>query len=224
MQRIVDPEFTEDPDVDPHELAQSFDDLERANRSFGGVDPVVESVFALDVRWLLDVGCGSADIPRALLREARSRGRRLEIVALDRRDVVLDIARTRTPDEPLMRFVRADARLLPFPDAAFDVATCNLTLHHFDPAEAIDVLRELRRVTRQTPIVCDLERTKVAHVASQTFARFVAKHRLIKHDAPLKVRRSYTVEEVKEMAELAGWNAPTVRRTKYFRYLASDDA
>jgi ubiquinone/menaquinone biosynthesis C-methylase UbiE len=215
MERVAAPELMEDPGVDPHELAQSFDDLERANRSFGGVDPVVESVFALDVRWLLDIGCGSADIPRALLREARSRGRRLEIVALDRRDVVLDIARERTPAEPLMRFVRADARSLPFPDGA---------LHLFDPADAIDVLREMRRVTRQTPIVCDVERTKVAHVASLTFARFVAKHRLIKHDAPLKVRRSYTVEEVKEMAALAGWNAPTVRRTRYFRYLASDDA
>ncbi len=224
MQRVAAPEFTEDPAVDPNELALSFDDLERANRSFGGVEPVLASVFARDVRWLLDVGCGSADIPRALLREARSRGRRLEIVALDRRDVVLDIARERTPNEPLMRFVRADARSLPFPDAAFDVATCNLALHHFDPTEAVEVLRELRRVSRQTPLVCDVERTNAAHVASLTFARLVAKHRLIKHDAPLKVRRAYTVEEVKEMAELAGWNAPIVRRTQYFRFLASDGA
>jgi ubiquinone/menaquinone biosynthesis C-methylase UbiE len=208
----------------PSDLARGFDDLERANRSFGGVEPVVAAVFARDVRWLLDVGCGSADIPRALLREARSRGRRLEIVALDRSDLVLDIASARTPEEPLMRFVRADARTLPFPDAAFDIAMCNLTLHRFEPSEAVEVLRELRRVARQTPLVCDLERTPLAHVASLTFSRFVAKNSWVKHDAPLKVRRAYTVEEVREMADLAGWNAPTVRRTGYFRYLASDGA
>jgi len=221
VRRAVAAEMMDDPEVDPRELAENFDDIERANRLFGGIDPVVAGVFERDATWLLDVGCGSADIPRALLREARARGRRLEIVALDASESVLDIARARTGNDPLMRFVRADARSLPFPDGAFDMATCNLALHHFEPPDAIEVLREMRRVAR-TPLVVDLERSGLAHFATLAFAQFMAKNRLTKHDAPLSVRRAYTRREVAELARLAGWTAPAVRRSPYFRLVLND--
>ncbi len=222
MRRVIASELIDAPDVDPLELAGNFTDIELANRRFGGIGPVITAVFEHDAAWLLDVGCGSGDVARALLGEARSRGRRLEIVALDVSDSVLAIARERTGEEPLLRFVRGDARVLPFPDAAFDVATCNLTMHHFDEDAAVEVLRELRRVARLTPIVCDLARSRLGYVGASLFATFLAKNRLTKHDGPLSVRRAYSAQELAGLANMAGWVRPRVRSSSYFRLVMND--
>ncbi len=222
MRRVIASELMDAPGVDLVELAGNLADIEYANRRFGGYRPVVASVFEHDAAWLLDVCCGSADVPRELLREARSRGRRLEIVALDASDAVLAVARERAGDEPLLRFVRGDARMLPFPDAAFDIATCTLGLHHFDDDAAVEVLRELRRVARLTPVVCDLERSPLAYVSASLYARFIAKNRLTKHDGPLSVRRAYSAWELLRLAEAAGWGHPQVRRSAYFRLVLDD--
>jgi SAM-dependent methyltransferase len=224
MRRVVASELMDDPDVDVLELAENFKDIELANAMFGGTKPVVDAIFARDVTRVLDVACGSADIPRALLGAARARGRRLEIVALDNSESVLSIARSRTREEPAIRFVCADAAALPFPDASFDVVTCNLALHHFDPPLAVRVLAELRRVSRLTPLVCDLERSRLGYAATLAFARVIAKNRLTKHDGPLSVKRAYTAPELTLLASAAGWRSPRVKRAPFFRLLLCDDA
>lgn len=222
MRRVVAHELMDDPAVDRAELAENFDDIEFANRVFGGIAPVAFAMRRVGAERLLDVGCGSADVPRALLARARERKRRLEVVALDSSETVLAIARERSTAEPALRFVQGDAARLPFDDASFDVATCNLALHHFEPDAAVGVLAELRRVARVMPIVCDLERSRIAYAAAELFARFVARNRLTKHDAPLSVKRAYTLREVEALARRAGWRRPVVRRTPFFRLLLVD--
>jgi ubiquinone/menaquinone biosynthesis C-methylase UbiE len=213
----------DDPAVDPRELAGNFDDIERANRLFGGIAPVVSEVFSRKTEWVLDVGCGSGDIARALIREARRRGRRLEIVGVDHSETVLDIARERTRTDHQIRFTYADATALPFPDHSFDIATCNLTLHHFGPDEAVHALRELRRVSRMTPLVCDLRRSIGSYLATVLYVTLFAKNRLTKHDGPLSARRAYTPREALGLAREAGWNAPRVVRLPWERMLLYDD-
>ncbi len=53
------------------------------------------------------------------------------------------------------------------------------------------LLRELRRVARLTPLVCDLRRSAVALAATWLWSR-TSRNRLTRHDAPLSVRRAYT--------------------------------
>jgi hypothetical protein len=221
--RVDAAELMDDPSVDPQLLAGNFSDIERANRWFGGLAPVMREVFSRQAERVLDVGCGSADVARALVREARRRGRRIDVVCLDHSEKVLAIARARTGDEPSIRFACADATALPFPDASFAVVTCNLTLHHFEPSEAAAALREMRRVARLTPLVCDLRRSALALVATKIFVTLFAHNRLTRHDAPLSARRAYTTDEALNLAREAGWDAPHVRRYPFARMMLSDD-
>jgi len=222
MERVTAAELMDDPLVDAAELARNFDDIERANRWFGGTAPVVREVFARPAEWVLDIGCGSGDIPRALVAEARRRGRRLEVVCLDRSDAVLAIARERAHGDAALRFTRGEGASLPFPDASFDIVTCTLALHHFEPDEAVAVLREMRRVARVTPLVFDLRRSKLAHVAARLYVTLLATSPLTRHDGPLSVQRAYTPSEVEELARSAGWNAPCSAELPFFRLMAHD--
>jgi SAM-dependent methyltransferase len=87
---------------------------------------------------VLDVGCGSVGLATL--------GVPGRVTGTDRAD---------RPDYPGERFVRADARELPFADGEFDVAYSNSLIEHLPPADRARVAAEMARVGRrlfvQTP-------------------------------------------------------------------------
>ena len=213
--RATDRELIDDPIESLDELAKNFRDIEVANRWLGGF-AVVRSSFPMGAHSVLDVGSGSGDIPRALAR------RGLRVTALDSNNDVLNLARRRSRGCRDLDFICADGTALPFPDCSFDVVTCNLTLHHFDPKPAVALLRELRRVARLRTVVTDLRRSRATWVGAWLFSRLISRNRLTRHDAPLSALRAYTPREALELAELAGWQRARVRAAPFFRMALTD--
>jgi len=212
------------PVDDVDELAANLRDIAFANARLGGTAPVVRAVRRFDAPRLslLDVGSGAGDVALALARDAARRGVELRVTCLDHSDQMLALARTATGGTDTFSFVRADGGALPFADDAFDVVTCTLALHHFDPDDARAMLRELRRVARVAPVVCDLRRSALGFALTWLWSR-TSRNRLTRHDAPLSVRRSYTPGEALALARRAGWRAPHVRREPFFRMTLTDD-
>ncbi len=221
MKRIVARELMDDPVDSIAELEGNLRDIAFANRMFGGIGPVRRAVRQSGARTLLDVCCGSADIPLAVVRDARRRGVALAVTVLDCSEAMLAIARRRACAEPGLIFTAGDAAALPFGDASFDVVSCSLALHHFEPDAARRLLREIRRVARIVPVVSDLRRSRLAYAAALGWSR-TSGNRLTRNDAPLSVRRAYTPDEAQRLAAAAGWPAPQVRREAFFRMTLSD--
>ncbi len=225
MRRSIARELMDGPVDDVDELEANLRDIAFANARLGGTAPVVRALQRIDARRLevLDVGSGAADIPLALVRDASRRGVELSVTCLDRSEQMLALARRATGDDPALSFVQADGGALPYADGAFDVVICTLALHHFDPGVAQPLLRELRRVSRVTPVVCDLRRSELAFVATWLWSR-TSRNRLTRHDAPLSVRRAYTPDEAVALARDAGWRMPRVQREPFFRMTLTDGA
>ena len=198
------------------ELETNLRDIARANRLFGGIAPIARVLAETRASEVLDVGCGAAEIPRELLR----RGLSLRITCLDPSEQMLSIARRCNNGE--FTYVQGDGTALPFATGAFDVAMCSLTLHHIEPTGAVRFLRELRRVSRLTPLVCDLRRSRLAYVAARLFAQLFTRNRLTRHDGPVSVLRAYTPNEALALAREAGWRAPSVRTEPWFRMTLTD--
>jgi len=222
VRRTIARELMDEPVEDVDELTGNLRDVAFANAHLGGSAPVVRALRRLGARTVLDVGSGAGDVPLAVVRDGARRGVRLQVTCLDHSEQMLAIARRATGADPALEFVRADGGALPFADAAFDVVTCTLALHHFDPDPARALLRELRRVARVTPVVCDLRRSPVAFAATWLWSR-TSRNRLTRHDAPLSVRRAYTPDEALALARDAGWRAPRVRREPFFRMTLTDE-
>lgn len=83
---------------------------------------------------LLDVGCGRGE----LLELARAHG----FAPVKGTEVV--------PELVGGDVMYGEAHALPFADASFDVVCCVDVLEHLTPADTVPVLKELRRVARQT--------------------------------------------------------------------------
>ncbi len=204
------------------ELRGNLRDIERANRWLGGTSTIKRHLSFYAVHSIVDIGCGACDIPLVLLASAARSGRPLAITCVDASSQMLDIARERAGQASPLTFVQAFGETLPFVDRNFDVAMCNLTLHHFDPQPAVQMLREMRRVSRFTPLVCDLRRTPIGIIGAWVFSRLVSRNRLTRYDAPLSARRAYTPLEAYSLARDAGWKNPVVRQTPFSRMVMFD--
>lgn len=210
-------ELLDEPTVDRATLERNLQDIRRLNRWLGWTGAMTRTVareLGRDAKhpWsLLDVATGSADLPLAVARWARWRGERPRLIALDRSAAVLASAAVHLGSCGTVTLVRGDALRLPFRDASIDVVTCALTLHHFSPAEAVDVLREMGRVTGGALLLGDLERGWAGYAGARLLW-FVTRNPMTRHDAPVSVLRAYTAAEVRELAQAAGLTGARVTR------------
>lgn len=167
---------------------------------------------------LLDVATGTADIPLLMEGWARRRGVELRVTATDVSDEVLAAARGYLRGKgAAVRLDRADALALPYADGSFDYVTCNMALHHFAPAEAVQVLQELERVARRAVLVGDLARSRVAYWGARLLFGLLLRDPMVRHDAPLSVLRAYTAPELRALAVEAGFPDARVRSRPVFR-------
>lgn len=104
-------------------------------------DAVVRAVAAVPSSNLLDLGCGTGALARAVLERAPS----CRLTGVDLSPAMLDKARDRL--DGAANLVLADVEQLPFRDGTFDAAWCNDSFHHYpDPEKAaFQMWRVLRR-------------------------------------------------------------------------------
>lgn len=217
MRRAVNVEERLDgPLHDVRVLQANLRDLERVNRWLGGTTLSIRAIETLagDRRDLtvLDVGTGAADIPLAMLDRAARHGRRWQVTGIDSRPEILAAATARSPRltaTPGLALDLGDGRALPYADASFDVAHSSLVVHHLAPDEVIRLLGEMRRVARLGVVVNDLVRSRLGWLGAWSLSRLATGNRFTRHDAPLSVRRAYTMRELTDLAAAAGLRVET---------------
>ena len=209
-------------DQPSNDLLASFQDIERFNRLFGGISPILKHLSVLlqgihSPVAILDVATGMGGTPRSVLLWATQNNHQIKITGLDANENVVRLAQTFTPPKSDLTFVTADALCLPFGDESFDIVLCSLTLHHFDDASAAKILNEMRRVARRAIIVNDLRRSYIPAALIWMISRLLRMNRLSIHDAPLSVLRSRTMSEYRRLTELAGLSGAEVHKHPFWR-------
>lgn len=207
---------------DTAELAANLADLRTVNRWLGGYRSIIRTIAPTlptgsrqpgTPITLLDVGTGSGDVPLALRSWAARQGIAMRFYAADLlRDVLQQAQGYTNHTVPL---ICHNALATPYPDATFDILTCHQTLHHFDPPQAVTLLRELARTARHVVIISDLRRSWAGYVGAHLLA-LVQRSAMSRHDGPLSVLRAYTPAEAARLARNAGVSA-TVAPDGLFR-------
>ena len=145
---------------------------------------------------LLDVGAGGCDIAMGVAREARRRGLRLSITALDNDRRILPIAYQATRDYPEIRIVEGNAldvsRL-----GSFDFVFSNHLLHHLAWDEMKIFLDSILVQTRLALVMNDLKRSNWAYLGFTIFSGLLTRGSYHFHDGRLSIRRSFLPEELR---------------------------
>lgn len=204
MERVREQELMDDPRTDPRELQAALRALTRTNR-WTGSDRRLRTELGRFGRpstlSVLDVGCGGGGFLASIDRSPAGQSMRLRL-GIDR-----SIEAVRTASQwhnDRAAFLVGDGRTVPLRDRSVDVAVCSLFLHHFDPDDVCTILREMKRVSRRGVVVCDLTRSRIAWMFTWVVTRLLSRSRLFHVDGPRSVRAAYTVEELRELARLAG--------------------
>lgn len=124
-----------------YDRIKGFDEDDEADRL--GY-PLAQCLASVPAPRVLDVATGTGRLPLALLQQPGFGG---EIIALDDSAAMLAQAKAKLAAwGERVTFLRHDATVLPFPDAAFDAVTCLEALEFLPSPEA--ALAEMARVLR----------------------------------------------------------------------------
>jgi len=200
------------------DLAASLADIDRLNSWFGGYTLTLREIRRLTAGVprnrplrVVDVGGGSAAFAVRLAKWARRRGRAICVVVVERDCASLALARRAAAGYPEVLLVRADASALPCREGVADVVTSGLTLHHLEPEQAVESLREMLAAARVGVVVNDLLRRRLSLGLVWLATRLFRCHPISRHDGPLSVRRAYARDELRVLAEKAGAGRLTIR-------------
>lgn len=211
--RATEPERL-DLGVGEAEALASLADLRFVNRWLGGRRGLLRAALPyLDAPRprLLDVGCGSGDLP-VLLRQAA--GGRLVAVGVD-----LKLLHVRQAPHGVLPVV-ADVRRLPFAPRSFDVVTASLFLHHFDGGDVARVLAALWAIARRALVVNDLRRARLPYAFGRATFPWLFRARVSVEDGLLSIRRAFTPAELRGAFAEAGIDAVRVERRFPYRLVA----
>jgi hypothetical protein len=209
-QRSLEPENLDKGSYTPEEYEGCLVELRRINEWLGDAnalrDSLLKEIEEQDLRSfsVLDVGAGSGELLRVAVGWARETDRNAWLVGLELNARSARAILDESGEFPEICSVRASGFQLPFRDRAFDFVIQSLTLHHFDDAGAVGILREMARVAARGIFVIDLQRSPVAYFFYTTIGHLFLHNRLIHEDGALSILKSWKAEELQALATEAG--------------------
>src|SRR5260370_6682672 len=153
---------------------------------------------------VLDVGAGSGELLRVAAKWARATNRTARLVGLELNERSAQAILSESCDFPEISSVQANGLVLPFSDDSFDYVIQSLTLHHFDDAGAVSILREMGRIAARGIFVIDLHRNPIAYFFYTTFRRRFLHNRLLREDGALSILKSFKPKEMAALGRKAG--------------------
>jgi ubiquinone/menaquinone biosynthesis C-methylase UbiE len=225
--RSVELEHIDKGDYTPVEYEGCLSEMRRVNRFLGDTSALRKSLLheiesaGLQEFSMLDVGAGSGELLRAVVKWARARGKRARLVGVEMNARSAQAIREESREFPEVSAVRGDALHLPFVDDMFDYVICSLFTHHFCDELVVEVIREMSRVARRKIFVIDLHRHPIAYYFYTTAGRIFLRNRLIREDGALSILRSFVPAELKRLATSAGLQSVKVARRFPYRLVLS---
>lgn len=199
------PELMDHPVACEQELRHAYRHLRVLNRIFGASAPTLYGVQRLWARsgkprklHVYDVGAGSGDVNRHLLKWAEKNNIAIHIVLIDPSPTACSEAQQLFADDPRVAIQQGDVNDLP-PGAA-DIVTGTQFLHHFAKQDMPQVVHSMLRCSRIGVVINDIHRHPIPWAAVWLVTRIISRNRMIVHDGPLSVAKGFRSADWQELS------------------------
>jgi 2-polyprenyl-3-methyl-5-hydroxy-6-metoxy-1,4-benzoquinol methylase len=204
LRNTADMEKMERADADLQQLLRTIRQFKLINFLFSGSRRLFrEHIFprmeqdSERIYTLLDVGAGGCDIVVWAVCEARKRGLKLNVTALDNDARILPVAHRAVRDYPEVRIVAGNALDLTHL-GSFDFVFSNHFLHHLDWDEIKIFLEKISAQTRLAFVMNDLKRSNLAYLCCTIFIGLLTRRSFAFYDGRLSIRRGFLPEELRD--------------------------
>jgi 2-polyprenyl-3-methyl-5-hydroxy-6-metoxy-1,4-benzoquinol methylase len=197
-------EIIDDTTLSGHELIKTLEDVARVNRWFGGEKTLISGIQPLLERHqfsrpveIVDLGCGSGDLPRAIVRWCRKRNISVSVTAVDLNSFFIRYAESQSKDFPEIRFETINVFSEDFRRKKFDIVVMSLFLHHFDNQKAEELLKNSYDQCRLAVVVNDLHRRPLAYYFFKYFTLAMGATAITRHDGLVSILRGFSKRDLK---------------------------
>ena len=195
--RAVKEEYMDDFSSGGEELTVALRHLRRLNRIFGAASPLVSGIHQL---WLqsgcpaylhvMDIGAGSGEINKHILRWADRTGINMQITLVDMTEEACMEARGIFKNEPRVTAVKRN--VFDIGEKAADMVISSQFLHHFPDEQLSQVTCHMLNSSRYGVVISDIHRHWISWSAVWLTAHLISTNRYIRHDGPLSVAKGFT--------------------------------
>ncbi len=203
LRNISDREKLESADVEMNRFRRTIRQFRLINYLFSGSRRLLRKHFFTvmeqdpgRIYTLLDVGAGGCDIAIWAVREARQRGLKLNITALDNDRRILPIAAQAIRDYPEIRIVEGNALELDRL-GSFDFVFSNHLLHHLAWDDIRIFLDGIIARTRLAFVMNDLKRSSWAYLGFTLFSGVATPRSYHFFDGRLSIKRGFLPGELR---------------------------
>lgn len=186
MKRSYEEEIMDDFSIRDERVDIALSELKVINKYLGGISTTRSGLKYFinsngkKIR-VLDIGAGSSDNLIVLKNDFP----KLHILSIDKN------LRALTSSKNSLQKINSDAFILPFKDDSCDLIHVSLFLHHFTEIQINVLLKEFLRISTRGIIINDLQRSYLALIGIKILTKLFSKSEMVKHDAPLSVKRGF---------------------------------
>ena len=208
--RAYEEELMDDLDSGGEVIRQTLRELETINKWLGGNEVTTNGLAKLlkdhsfsDKLVMADLGCGGGDILILVAKWARKNSITVELKGYDANPNIIAYAQENCKAFPEISFYTEDIFSETFKKNEFDLVLCTLFTHHFTDEQLTGILHQFKEQAKVGVIINDLHRHWLAYYSIKLLTQLFSKSPMVKHDAPLSVRRSFRRDDLQKIMKAA---------------------
>ena len=218
--RSYQKELLDSEDIPFEDIKLNMQELDFINNHLGGHKITLKGLRFLANNPQLDIveiGCGGGDNLRIIQNWCNEKDIEVKITGVDINNECIQFAKERSFNKGI-NFIRSDYRLMHF-ETSPDIIFSSLFCHHFSDEELIEMMQWMARNSRLGFFINDLHRHPLAYYSIKILTRFFSRSYMVKHDAPLSVKRGMQKKEWVEILSSAGIRKYKIKWQWAFRWL-----
>lgn len=205
-------------------LQNTLDQLAIINKRLGGNQATIQGINTLlktenkdTVITMVDMGCGSGDMLRAVADYGRKNNFSFKLIGIDANEFTIKYARRLSENYPEISYIKMDILGDQFSGISFDIAIATLFLHHFTNQQIENLLVPIVNKTRIGVVVNDLHRSSAAYYLFKGLSFFI-KNPMVKKDGAISVLRGFKKKELNDISKKLKGSVSTIHWKWAFRY------
>jgi 2-polyprenyl-3-methyl-5-hydroxy-6-metoxy-1,4-benzoquinol methylase len=222
--RSTERETMDDLFMEGDMLRNTLDQLVRINRRLGGNKATINGLHTLlktepkDAGIsIIDLGCGSGDILRAVADYGRKNNFTFKLTGIDANEYTVNYARQLSADYPEISFIKMDILSDEFQATTSDIVIATLFFHHFSNEEITRLLNQAVIKNRIGIIINDLHRSRAAYYLFKLISLFIS-NPMVRNDGAISVLRAFKKNELITISKKLNNTVSSIRWKWAFRY------
>ena len=200
-------EIMDDFDLPPAELNPVLKGLGDLNNWFGGHKTLIKALQQFPVaagNHISDWGCGGGDALKAIAQWANKQKLPLQLTGVDAAPAAIAFAQKETASYPNIDYLQNMVMSEELKPGQFDIVVSSLFTHHFEDDAWVALVKKMLDCSRRGVIITDLHRHWLLYYSLIAIFTVVIPNKMMRHDGPLSVKRSFTKAELLHLLTQAG--------------------